>query len=122
MVRTYIDDNGLAQAFPIVSGQQMLEARSGTSLHAFHVRCKLVRGFWGLRKEVKKGSICTGGYVESSLVFLVSSAPLLGCLCKIRRGRHRELGHEVDPMRKSGVGDEEARDRVVGNALGSRLR
>lgn len=100
----------------------MLEARSGASLHVFHVRCKLVGGFWRLRKEVKKRSIYTSGYVESSLVFLVSSAPLLGCLCKSRRGRHRELGHEVDPIHKAGVGDEEARDRIVGNAMWSRLR
>ena len=69
-----------------------------------------------------KRSICTSGYVESSLLLLVSSAPLLGCLCKSRRGRHRELGHEVDPIHKSGVGDEEARDQIVANAMDSRLR
>ena len=121
-MKTYINDNGLAQTFPIVSGLQMLKAGSGASLYILHVQCKLLGGFWGLRKEVEKGSVSTSGYVESCLVFLVSSTPLLGCLRKSRCGRHRVLGHEVDPIRKSGVRDEKARDRIVGNAMESRLR
>lgn len=100
----------------------MLQTRPGASLHTFHVQRKLIRDFWRLGKELEEGSICPCGYIESSLSWLVGSAPLLSCLYKSRRGGHRKLGHEIDPVRKSRVGNEEARDRVVGNALRIRLR
>ena len=115
---SYVNDEAVSQALPIVSGNHMPKVRPLTSLHTFHIRSKMPAQFLIPCNEVKRTQFGIHGNIYSRLIVLLRALILFRRIGEFGGHWHVETSHEFRPAQESRVLDEEPGCRVVRHFAG----
>ena len=110
---SYVNDETLSQALPIVARNYMLKVGSLTRLHSFHIRSKMPPQLLVPRNEIKGAQFGIHGNVCSRFIVFIRVLVFFGSVRKLGGHWHVETAHEFRPAKESRVFDKEPRSRVV---------
>ena len=110
---SYVNDETLSQAPPIVARNHMLEVGSLTRLHPFHIRSEMPPQLLVPRNEIKGAQFGIHGNICSRFIVLVRVLVFFSGIRKLGGHWHVETAHEFGPAKESRVFHKEPRSRVV---------